>query len=61
APRHGASMLLIEKTLTSRAVRPINEWDAPYLMIMGGYDANDRLLSQGWVGVINRLTFKPLQ
>ena len=61
APRHGASMLLIEKTLTSRAVRPINEWDAPYLLIMGGYDANDRLLSQGWVGVINRLTFKPLQ
>lgn len=61
APRTGASMLLIEKTISSRAVRPITQWDAPYLMMMGGYDVHGRLIDNAWIGVINRLTFKPLQ
>ena len=39
----------------SRAVRPITEWDTPYIYILDGNSA--RL----WRGVMQRLTYKPLQ
>lgn len=56
------SVLLINKTETaSRAIKPITQWDAPYIHIIGGYDELNTLYNQSWVGVINRLTFKPLQ
>lgn len=64
APRWGASVVLCEKTFTvngSRAVKPITEWDAPYIYLIGGHDASGRLFDQTWCGVINRLTFRPLQ
>ncbi len=61
APRVNASVLLIEETLTSRAIRPITSWDAPFIRIVGGYGANGSLFDETWTGVINRLTFKPLQ
>ncbi|MCM1309875.1 MAG: DUF6242 domain-containing protein [Bacteroides sp.] len=62
APRSQASALLSYKTFyASRAIRPITQWDAPYLCLFGGYDASGALLPQTWVGVVNRLTFKPLQ
>lgn len=64
APRYGASIILCEKqfTASSRAVKPVTEWDAPYIYLFGGYKPDDgTLLNQSWVGVINRLTFKPLQ
>lgn len=61
-PRSKASALFYNHTFVEgRAVKPITEWDAPYLYMMGGYDANGTLYKQTWVGVINRLTFKPLQ
>lgn len=62
APRTQPSVLLVEKTFTaSRAVRPITSWNAPYIYLMGGYDAQGTLFNQTWLGVINRMTFKPLQ
>lgn len=45
----------------SRAVSPIEEWDCPYVYLFGGYDAIGGLCNTIWRGVINRLTFKPLQ
>lgn len=62
APRCSASVLLSNHTFTAaRAIRPITEWDAPYIYMFGGYDASGKLLREVRVGVINRLTFKPLQ
>lgn len=61
-PRSGADVLLGYKSFTaSRAVKPITEWDAPYIYMFGGYDASGRLFNQVWTGVINRMIFKPLQ
>lgn len=61
APRTGASILLANKTFSSRAITPITSWDAPYIILSGGKDAQGTLFNQTWIGAINRLTFKPLQ
>jgi len=45
----------------SRAVAPITEWEVPYIYLFGGYDVTGHLYDSVWRGVINRLTFKPLQ
>lgn len=62
-PRYGASVMLVDKTFSeySRAVQPITRWDAPYVLLCGGHNASGALYNQIWIGVINRLTFKPLQ
>ncbi|MDE6490670.1 MAG: hypothetical protein K2L49_05875 [Muribaculaceae bacterium] len=46
---------------STRAVAPITEWECPYIYLFGGYDASDNLCPTIWKGVINRLSFKPLQ
>ena len=63
SPRYGASVMLVDKTFTeaARAVKPITNWDAPYVLLCGGYNAAGSFYNQIWTGVINRLTFKPLQ
>lgn len=45
----------------SRAVAPIESWKCPYIYIFGGEDAFGKPRNQVWRGVVNRLTFKPLQ
>lgn len=40
---------------TSRAQKPITEWESPYIYIFDGQNARI------WRGIINRLTYKPLQ
>lgn len=61
-PRTGAAVLLCDRHFSiARAVKPITEWDAPYIYLLGGCDASGKTLNQKWCGVINRLTFKPLQ
>lgn len=45
----------------SRAVAPITEWECPYLYIFGGIDYFGKLRPYVWRGVVNSLTFKPLQ
>ena len=64
--RSGASVQITNKTYTigSRAdllEKPITEWDAPFILLLGGNDASGHLFNEMHVGVINRLTFKPLQ
>ena len=61
-PRFGAQAFVVPHiTEASRAVAPITSWDTPYVYMFGGYDASSRLYDQLWRGVINRMTFKPLQ
>lgn len=45
----------------SRAIKPITEWDTPYIYMYGGYTSTDALMPRVYRGVINRLQFKPLQ
>ncbi|MDE7443730.1 MAG: hypothetical protein K2M65_06190, partial [Muribaculaceae bacterium] len=45
----------------SRAVSPIEQWECPYIYVFGGYDADGKLQNTVWRGVINRLSFKPIQ
>lgn len=47
--------------LMSRAVAPVTEWKVPYIYLFGGYDGLGNIYNSVWRGVINRLTFKPLQ
>ncbi|MCM1482723.1 MAG: DUF6242 domain-containing protein [Muribaculaceae bacterium] len=46
---------------SSRAVKPITSWDCPYIYLFGGELNDGTLNSTIWRGVINRLSFKPLQ
>ena len=63
SPRYGASVILVDKTFgaASRAIAPITQWDAPYVILSGGMTSRGVLYNEQWTGVINRLTFKPLQ
>lgn len=63
APAVGGSVLLVSKEFNagSRAVRPITQWSAPYVYFFGGSTPSGALIDRLLVGVINRLTFKPLQ
>lgn len=45
----------------SRAVAPIEQWVCPVIYLFGGTNEASTLYDTIWKGVINRLTFKPLQ
>ncbi len=45
----------------SRATAPIEDWECPYIYMFGGVKSDGSLNNAIWRGVINRLTFKPLQ
>lgn len=45
----------------ARIVRPITQWDCPYIYLYGGYDAAGNLYDSVWRGVINNLSFKPIE
>lgn len=55
------SWLVLEPAAGSRAVAPITSWDVPYIYMYGGYNENSALYNTVWRGVINRLSFKPIQ
>lgn len=62
----GASLLVFDKTLevgrvAPRAVKPITQWDCPYLYLFGGYDVNESYSAEYWSGVVNHWTVKPVQ
>lgn len=42
-------------------VKPIESWECPYIYIFGGTNAQGILFPTIWRGVINRLTFKPIE
>lgn len=52
---------LVKSNTASRAVRPIESWECPFIYLFGGYDEAGKLQTNVWRGVLNRLTFKPLQ
>jgi len=45
----------------SAGIAPVTSWDCPYIYIFGGIDEDGELNTAVWRGVINRLSFKPLQ
>lgn len=45
----------------SRAVSPVTIWECPYIYLYGGTLPDGTLSDKVWRGVINRLTFKPIQ
>lgn len=44
----------------SRADRPVDEWECPFIYLFGGYDESGALRNAVWRGVIRRFTFRPL-
>lgn len=44
----------------SRATKPVEQWQCPYIYMFGGYDASGYLQPYVWRGVINRLSYKPV-
>lgn len=47
--------------MTSRSTTPVTSWDCPYIYLFGGVDENGATYNTVWRGVVNRLTYKPLQ
>lgn len=47
--------------MMSRATAPITSWECPYIYLFGGKLANGNVSTTIWRGVINRLSFKPIQ
>lgn len=45
----------------TRAVAPVTEWDCPFLYLFGGVDNTGALQPYVWRGVMNHLTFRPLE
>lgn len=56
-----AQAVIVNQTLGSRAVKPITEWDCPYIYMFGGDALGSSVTTDIWRGVLNRLEFKPLQ
>lgn len=56
-----AQAIIRNRTMGSRAVKPITEWDCPFIYMFGGDAAVPSPSRKIWRGVINRLEFKPLQ
>lgn len=44
----------------SRATRPVDTWECPYIYIYGGVTDEHGLSPYVWRGVLNRLAFKPI-
>lgn len=53
--------MIADNGASSRAIAPIKEWECPYVYLYGGIDRHGNVCNTVWRGVINRLTFKPLQ
>ncbi|MCM1449042.1 MAG: DUF6242 domain-containing protein [Clostridiales bacterium] len=58
---YDSQIIVSNETKHSRAIRPITEWDTPYIYMYGGYTSNGILSDRVYRGVINRLSFKPIQ
>ncbi|MDE6084948.1 MAG: hypothetical protein K2G40_00910, partial [Muribaculaceae bacterium] len=56
-----AQAFIVNHEFNSRAVRPITEWDTPFIYLYGGNKVNRTLSPTIYRGVIKRLEFKPLQ
>ncbi len=52
---------ITDMSTIGRASVPVSSWTCPYIYIFGGVAENGVLYDTVWRGVINRMTFKPLQ
>ncbi len=59
--RHLPVWLMVDAPTATRATTPITSWDCPYIYLFGGYNESGELQNNIWKGVVNRLTFKPIQ
>lgn len=50
----------ISSGTATRASKPIESWECPYIYMFGGVGANGGTMNNIWKGTINRLTFKPI-
>lgn len=55
------SWYILGNRVSSRATKPITAWECPFVYLFGGIDDSGNLNNRIYRGVINRLTFKPLQ
>ena len=53
--------MIADNGASSRAIAPIKRVGMPYVYLYGGIDRYGNVCNTVWRGVINRLTFKPLQ
>lgn len=60
-PVYGAQAIVADATLHGRAIRPIDQWECPFIYVFGGTTTAGTLSNTLWRGTINRLLFKPLQ
>lgn len=44
-----------------KIVKPVETWACPYIYMFGGYDSNNIFQNTLWRGVINRLSFRPIE
>jgi len=58
---YDAQIYVNSEVMRSRAIKPVTEWETPYIYMYGGYSVDDKLMPRVYRGVINRLQFKPLQ
>lgn len=56
---YGAQAVIEEQTLT-RVSQPVTQWQCPYIYLFGGYDINGTMQNRILVGVVNRLSFRPI-
>lgn len=47
--------------ITPKIVRPTETWPCPYVYMFGGYSADGSFYNTIWRGVINRLSFLPIE
>lgn len=61
----GAQTFVVESTYTAdvqpKIAKPTESWECPYIYMFGGYDADGKLQNALWRGVINRMTFAPIE
>lgn len=62
---YGAQAFVENTTMKSsqarrRVAQAVNEWECPYIYLIGGYGSNGQLLNNVWCGVLNRAAQKPL-
>lgn len=66
-PFYNAQVYAVDSTydgslrLARRISKPTEQWDCPYLYIFGGLDKNGTLQNSIWRGVINRMSFRPIE
>ncbi len=58
---YGSQAFVINEEQHSRAIRPITEWDTPFIYLYGGRSTDGAFVSTIYRGAIKRFEYKPLQ